>query len=248
MSRWRRGMRTRRISAHASASERLVRHEHERVARVLLAVGLEGHLRDVARLLADEPRRVLAALAGEDEVVGAPAPHVRRAGLVLVLLAVAHAQLDGLARVRRKADADHRLLGDVEGRGLAGRHLGHDVRHREPSVQPQLEVARIAVQLELEVATPLRRVSRLEHGQDAPVAGRGAASEADGGLLLADAQHERRALDGHERRHLEVPVLVVALTRHRVGHLFPVGVGKPGCARHCSRRADELHAKLGLYA
>ena len=72
----------------------------------------------------------------------------------------------------------------------ASAHLPQDgSRKASALVQPQLEVARVAVQLQLEE-------SAAEHRQDATVARRGATSVVDDRFLVADLQDELRLLDG----------------------------------------------------
>jgi hypothetical protein len=97
---------------------------------------------------------------------------------------------------------------------------------------PELKVARVAVQLELEKAAPVGLVARrlTEHTQDTVVARRGAASEVDDRLFRPDLQHELRLLDGVEGLDVEVPVgpraiaRVVPLARDTGSHsFFPSG-------------------------
>ena len=118
-----------------------VGHEHEVLRAVGRAVALEGHADVRHELLAHEPEGIGARVTGEDEVVRHAIPVVGLAVLVFVLVLVADGEGDLLATLVVEGHRDRGIEREVE--GLRDAFVRRD---------PELEVALVVVELELDVA------------------------------------------------------------------------------------------------
>mmetsp|Transcript_9604 Transcript_9604/g.30555 ORF Transcript_9604/g.30555 Transcript_9604/m.30555 type:complete len:415 (-) Transcript_9604:292-1536(-) len=212
-----------------------MRHQNERRCGVSLALRRERQSGGRSKLFAREPRRVLPTLSREDEVVRHTVPHVRVAVLILILVVVAHVQLNTSIAVRRKGRCDRCACREVQ-----------RLRHGAVLAEPELEVAGVVVQLQLDEADNLS-VRILERRQDAAL-GRGRSGvDADCRHLVTAADRERLSVGGPGRHH-EVEVVVVAVCLDRLADALALGVLHPRGEARSSARSDPLHAERGREA
>mmetsp|Transcript_9602 Transcript_9602/g.30546 ORF Transcript_9602/g.30546 Transcript_9602/m.30546 type:complete len:413 (-) Transcript_9602:292-1530(-) len=212
-----------------------MRHQNERRCGVSLALRRERQSGGRSKLFAREPRRVLPTLSREDEVVRHTVPHVRVAVLILILVVVAHVQLNTSIAVRRKGRCDRCACREVQ-----------RLRHGAVLAEPELEVAGVVVQLQLDEADNLS-VRILERRQDAAL-GRGRSGvDADCRHLVTATDRERLGVGG-PRRHRKVEVVVVAVCLDRLADALALGVLHPRGEARSSARSDPLHAERGREA